>query len=115
MKNTLVIIFGFTLASFFISSTTSALTMKDFIAICESTDKACDEHPILQAYIGGSLDLIAVLDEETEYLDKVYCKEPKGLFDVSKIIKFMELHQIEYAQKNSMLLVIRYFEENGGC
>jgi len=89
--------------------------MTQFISICESTDKPCEEHSILQAYVGGSLDLIAVLDEETEYLDKIYCKEPKDLFDVSKIIKYMESHKIEYAQRNAMVLLIRYFEKNGGC
>jgi len=115
MKNKLIIIFGFPLASLYMASAAAALTMTDFITICESTDKTCDEHRILQAYVGGSLDLIAALDEETEYLDKVYCKEPKNLFDVSRIIKFMESHQVEYAQKNAMLLVIRYLEENGGC
>jgi len=89
--------------------------MRDFIAICETSEKPCAEHPILTAYVGGSLDLIAALDEETEYLQKVYCKDPKDLFDVNGIIKFMESHQTEYANVNSMLLVIRYLEEYGGC
>lgn len=115
MKHSIIILTGLLMTGFFVSNNTWALTMADFLAICESTEKSCAEQPILQAYVGGSLDLIAVLDEETEYLQKLYCKDPSDLFDVSRIIEFMESHQAEYAQDNSMLLVIRYLEENSGC
>ncbi len=94
---------------------THALTMGHFVEICDSTPGECSNHPILQAYVGGALDLLAALDEETEYLDTLYCKEPQELFDVPTIIRFMQEHQEGYAKRNAMLLVIRYFEENGGC
>lgn len=115
MKHSLFIALGFAMVSLFTSNNASALTMVEFTAICDSTEKPCAEHPIIQAYVGGSLDLIAVLDEETEYLEKIYCKDPSDLFDVTRIIEFMESHQTEYANKNSMLLVVRYFEQNSGC
>ena len=60
MKQSLIIMAGFAIASLVVSGNTSALTMADFLAICESTEKPCTEHPILQAYVGGSLDLIQV-------------------------------------------------------
>ncbi len=97
------------------SSPATALTMKQFASICESAEMACSEHPILNAYVGGALDLIAVLDEETDYLGEVYCNPTKALFDVPAIIRYMETQQIKYADKNAMLVLIRYLEEHGGC
>ena len=93
----------------------NALTMEQFAAICASGNTECSEHPILQAYVGGALDLIAMLDEETDYLGEVYCVKPSNLFDVLSIIRFMEAHRADYANSNAMLLLIRYLEENGGC
>lgn len=92
-----------------------ALTMDQFIAICDSHPGECRDHPILQAYVGGALDLIAMLDEETDHLAKVYCREPSELFDVPAIIDYMVEHRAEYADRNAMLPVIRFLEENGGC
>lgn len=97
------------------STNALALTMGQFSSICDSASAKCSEHPILQAYVGGALDLLATLDEETDYLDSLYCKEQKELFDVSAIIRFMHTHREEYASRNAMQLVVRYFEENGGC
>ncbi|MEE9346321.1 MAG: hypothetical protein V3U88_12015, partial [Methylococcales bacterium] len=69
---------------------TLALTMKQVSNICHSSPGECSDHPILRAYVGGALDLLATLDERTDYLGKVYCKKPKELFDVPAIIRFME-------------------------
>lgn len=91
----------------------SALTMDQFSSICRETP--CSEHPILNAYVGGALDLIAMLDEETDYLGEVYCKPAKTLFDVPAIIRYMETRQREYADRNAMLVLIRYLEEHGDC
>ena len=93
----------------------AALSMDQFVAICASQPGECSDHPLLQAYVGGALDLIAMLDEETDYLQTVYCKPTSTLFDVDTIIRYMTRHAEEYAQKNAMLLLIRYLEEQGGC
>lgn len=93
----------------------NALTMKQFSEICHSSPKECSNHPVFQAYIGGALDLLATLDERTEYLEKVYCKEPRELFDVPAIIKFMMQQSEEYSQENAMLVLVRYIEVHGGC
>ena len=93
----------------------TALTMKQVSDICHSSSDECSEHPIIRAYIGGALDLLATLDEQTDYLGKVYCKKPKELFDVPAIIRFMELRSEQYATDNAMLVLVRYFEEHGGC
>lgn len=92
-----------------------ALTVEQFSNICDATPGDCSNHPTLQAYVGGALDLLATLDEETEYLSKIYCQEPNALFDVAAIIRFMQDHSEGYAQQNAMLLFVRYFEVNGGC
>jgi len=110
---------GFVIALFSaalaVSGTASALTMNQFIRICEAAGKECSEHPVLNAYVGGALDLIAMLDEETDYLADVYCEPPETLFDVPAIIRYMETHRSEYATRNAMLVLIRYLEEHGGC
>lgn len=98
-----------------ISGSASCLTMKQFSAICESAKRECGDHPILQAYVGGALDLIAVLDEETDYLAEVYCKKPAELFDVPKVIRFMIEHREGYENRNATALVVRYLEVKGGC
>ncbi len=97
------------------SAGVAALTTDEFFAICASAPVACNEHPILQAYVGGALDLLATLDEQTNYLGTIYCKDPKDLFDVADIMRFMESHREDYAGQNAMLLVVRYFEREGGC
>jgi len=93
----------------------AALTMKQVSDICHSSTGKCSDHPIIRAYVGGALDLLATLDERTDYLGKVYCKKPKELFDVSAIIRFMEIRIEQYATDNAMLVLIHYFEEQGGC
>lgn len=93
----------------------SALTVDQFTEICDSIEANCTEHPLLQAYVGGALDLIAVLDEETEYLQKIYCDAPENLFKVPNIIRYIEANKTRYADRNAMLLVVRYLEENSGC
>lgn len=93
----------------------TALTMKQISDICHSSPGKCSDHPIVQAYVGGALDLIATLDERTNYLKKVHCKQPKALFDVPKIINYMEQHSKQYAKDNAMFVLVKYFEEHGGC
>ncbi|HEY7886500.1 MAG TPA: hypothetical protein VIC08_16245 [Cellvibrionaceae bacterium] len=101
--------------AFLYPPSTYALTVEQFTKICDSIPGECSDHPFAQAYIGGALDLLATLDENTDYLDKLYCREPKEIFDVSAIIRYMQTHGEGYATRNAMLLVVRYFEKNGGC
>ncbi len=93
----------------------TALTMNLVSDICHSSPGKCSDNPIIRAYVGGALDLIATLNERTDYLKKVYCKEPKELFDVPTIIRYMEQRSKQYAKDNAMLVLVRYFEEHGGC
>jgi hypothetical protein len=92
-----------------------ALTMKQVSDTCNSFSGECSDLPVIQAYIGGALDMLATLDERTEYLEEVYCKEPKELFDVATIIRFMESQSEQYAKDNAMLVLVRYLEKHGGC
>ena len=98
-----------------VSRPAAALTAAEFVAICEQVGRPCAEIPVLQAYVGGALDLVAALDEQTDYLRPIYCKSPELLFDVTAIIEFIANHSAEHAERNAMTLVIRFLEEFGGC
>lgn len=93
----------------------SALTMKQVFDICHSSSSECSNHPMIQSYIGQAFDLLATLNEQMDYLGKMCCKKTKELFDVPAIIRFMELRSEQYATDNAMLVLVRYFEEHGGC
>ncbi|MDJ0760357.1 MAG: hypothetical protein QNJ19_13225 [Woeseiaceae bacterium] len=97
------------------SNPADALTTEGFLAICKQAERKCEDIPIIQAYVGGALDLVATLHEATDYVDTIYCKDPKVLFDVSAIIRFVEENQAGYEDENAMLLVIRFLETHGGC
>ena len=93
----------------------SAMTMKQISDFCHSSSGECIDNPMMQVYVGGALDLLGTLDEQTDYLGKVYCKKRKEIFDVPAIIRYMESHSEQYASDNAMLVLVRYFEEFGGC
>ncbi|GAB5412864.1 MAG: hypothetical protein Cons2KO_04670 [Congregibacter sp.] len=93
----------------------SCLTTKEYFRICGNDLQACTEHPFLGAYIGGAFDLVATLDERTDYLQRIYCKPPQEIFDTGAIVSFMYQHRESYADENAMLLVVRYLEAAGGC
>ena len=92
-----------------------ALRVEEFMAICTAAGRECAEVPILNAYVGGALDLVAMLHEETEYIEPIYCRDPELLFDVPAIIRYIEARRAGNEDKNAMLLVIRFLEEHGGC
>ncbi len=96
-------------------STGAALTVAGFRQICESAEASCESLPVLQAYVGGSLDMIATLDERTEFLGEVYCRPPSELFDVAAIIRYVERAPAADEEANAMSLVVRYLVEKGGC
>ncbi|MBX2847046.1 MAG: hypothetical protein KTR16_01905 [Acidiferrobacterales bacterium] len=92
-----------------------ALTVQQFKEACIAQGPSCESHPILNAYIGGALDLLAGLQEQTSYLATVYCDEPEKIFDINKIINFIQNSDVEHNNENAMLRLVAYFEENGGC
>lgn len=109
------IVLGLALAGGLGGGRAEALTVSGFMDLCKQSGRPCEEVPLLQAYVGGALDLIAVLHEETDYIQPVYCKDPRVLFDVATIIGFIENRREGYEQRNAMLLVVRFLEEHGGC
>ncbi|MEM1434284.1 MAG: hypothetical protein AAGG11_09540 [Pseudomonadota bacterium] len=106
---------GLLLVSLLLSLDASALTIEGFRAICAANDVTCEQIPVLQAYVGGALDMIATLDERTEYLGTVYCRTPKQLFDVPAIIRHVETAAAPDSDVNAMTLVVDYLVRNGGC
>ncbi len=95
--------------------TANSLTMSEFVSICEKMQTKCHENQFLQAYVGGALDLLAALDEETNYLAKIVCKDKRSLFNTDAIIRYMMENQKPYKNRNATLVIVRYMEENGGC
>ena len=92
------------------------LTTAEFFKICKGHGATkCSDVPILQAYIGGSLDLLATLVDHSDYMEQLYCVEPEKLYSVELIMAYMEKERASYESANAMNLVIKYFEENGGC
>ena len=100
---------------FFYFHSANALTIEEFKKACHDFNEDCASHPILNAYIGGALDLVASLQEETHYVKKLYCHQSEQLFDIKNIIKFVENTSSEHNHRNAMLGLIFYFEENGAC
>ena len=92
-----------------------ALTLGEFNQICVSFQRNCSEHPVVQAYVGGALDLLATLNEREMLVTQPYCKSPDQLFDVAAIVAFLQNRPSIEGRDNAMLGVIRYFENNGGC
>ncbi|MEM1229764.1 MAG: hypothetical protein AAGI15_04445 [Pseudomonadota bacterium] len=92
-----------------------ALSLAQLKQICRQAGSDCAQLPMAQAYVGGALDLVAMLDEETEYLGPLYCRAPQDLFDVPAIIGHLLELDASWQEKNAMLGVIDYLERNGGC
>ena len=111
----LLIVLGLALAAGLAVERAEALTVSGFMDMCRQSGRPREEVPILQAYVGGALDLIAVLHEQTDYIEPVYCKDPRVLFDVAAIIGFIEDHSEGNETSNAMLLVVRFLEQYGGC
>ncbi len=91
------------------------MTLAQLTAICRQAGGDCTQLPMAQAYVGGALDMVAMLDEETAYLAPLYCRAPAELFDVSAIITHLLALDGQWQEKNAMLGVIDYLERNGGC
>ncbi|MEO0423192.1 MAG: hypothetical protein AAF184_12695 [Pseudomonadota bacterium] len=97
-------------------TTSGAMTVADFQGICERVEGSCENSPLLNAYIGGSLDMIATLDERTDFLGEVYCRPTKELFDVAAIIRYAQrAARAAEPKANAMTLVVAYLVEEGGC
>jgi len=59
--------------------------------------------------------LIATLDENTDYLSKIYCRDASELFDVAKIVDYMLQAPDGEGDSNAMLRVVRFLEDEGKC
>ena len=108
-------IFPFLILFFSYVPTAKALSTEEFINICHVYEGECRDHPVLRAYIGGALDLLATLSERTDHLKTLYCKKPKVLFDVPLIIQFIEEQGANHSDENAMWVLLKYFEAHGGC
>ena len=115
MYKKVLIFLGFVMIALTAVPSAQALRVSEFVAICEQANMPCKDVPILNAYVGGALDLIAALHEDTDYIKPIYCKDTKQLFDVPAMIKFIETHQSGNENKNTMLLLIKFLETYGDC
>ncbi|MFT7559813.1 MAG: hypothetical protein ACI93R_001728 [Flavobacteriales bacterium] len=97
------------------SHSITALRMNQFSELCHSSLGECSDKPIVQTYVGGDLDILTVLEEQTGFLGPVYRKESERLFDVLVVIRFIAQRSEQYATSNGMLALVRYDEQQGGC
>ncbi len=93
----------------------SALTIDQFQSICRDYQENCDQHPTIQAYVGGALDLFATLNENPAYLAEINCAESRKLYNVKKIIEHMQRADVSNGNTNAMTVFIHYFEINKPC
>ncbi len=105
----------FSLLALSFAHSAEALRVSEFLAICAEAQRPCEDIPALRAYVGGGLDLVATLHEETDYVEPIYCKDPEILFDVPAIVRYIEQHRAGNEDSNAMLLVVRFLETYGGC
>ena len=99
-----------------LSSTAAlGLTAGQVERICADFTGDCADHPLLNAYVGGALDMVAVLDERAGLASRLYCGRAEDVFDVPAIIRYLQAHASEERESNAMLLVVRYLTDNGGC
>lgn len=116
MKTKNLLITGFSLLVLFSTNPAHSLTMEQFSDICAQHSGDCHDLPLINAYIGGAMDLIATLDERTDYLPtKIYCADPREIFNAEDIVAFMLRNDQNLSSENAMISFIQYFEVNGGC
>lgn len=109
-------IFSF-LFLFVFSSNIWALTTQQLLDACAANNKPCHELPFANAYVGGALDLLGSLKDSGKLNMSFSCTSTAELFNVKRIFRYIEeqhSHSADkFADKNAMLLVIKYMEERG--
>jgi hypothetical protein len=63
----------------------TALTMKQVSDICHPSYGEYRDHLIIQPYVGGVLDLLAPLDEQTDYARKCIVRSQKRHFGLPRV------------------------------
>lgn len=96
---------------FLTSGQSSALTTKELLNVCYLNSQPCHALPFANAYIGGALDLLGALNENELLNIELSCASSTQIFNVKRILKYMEANQNTYEDKNAMLLLIKYLKE----
>jgi hypothetical protein len=98
------------------SAPVSALSIADFHHWCNQTPSVqCHDLVPVQAYVGGALDAIGLLQAEQQFVKPLFCKKPQDLFQLPAIIDFMNANAKPDDKRNAIVLVVEYLAVNGGC
>jgi hypothetical protein len=101
---------------FLVSNAANALSVSQFSQLCsQAKPQKCHEVPLVRAYVGGALDMVASLQESKALATDLVCRPPEDLFEVEQIITYMEKNASEDNKQNAMYLVINYIQKHGGC
>lgn len=103
--------FATLLILFTLNTPANALTTGELLDACAAKGRSCDQLPFANIYIGGALDLLGTLNEKKQLKVPVLCSTNKDIFDVKRILQYMEKNREGYNDRNAMHIVIKYFEE----
>ena len=93
-----------------------ALRTGEFLALCGDVLAACAEQPVVQLYLGGALDALALVNETASARKQpLYCLPERQLFDMSRIVAHVVANRRKFEDKNAMTGVIDYLRAYGGC
>ncbi len=92
-----------------------ALTTWEFLQLCDDTAGACAEQPVVQLYLGGAMDALAVVNETALQKRPLYCLPERQLFDMHRIFAHIAENQQRFRQRNVMHAMLDYLRLHGGC
>lgn len=96
-------------------SSAHSLTVQEVQSICSQQTTLCADNLVIQAYIGGGLDMLASLYEHEVLHGVRFCKSPQALFDVTNIINFLLTLEGGARAQNAMRQVTTYLQGESGC
>jgi len=98
----------------FFCSTAKALDVEQFNQLCDLKQQSRSQ--LCNVYLGGALDAIAVLNDEAKANYKpLYCVHESEVFDMDKIIQFVQSQPSAMRNKNAILPVVEFLKRHGEC
>jgi len=98
-----------------ITAPTHALTLAQFNAICADQPVPCTQHPALHAYIGGAIDLLVAMRQNSDYLSPMTCALTPQHLDVNTIITFMTEYEPQSPERDAMAVLLEYLQAELPC
>lgn len=91
-----------------------AIDIEQFNQICTLEQQSRSQ--FCRIYLGGALDAIAVLNDKAKSQNRpLYCVSESDIFDMERIIQFVQSQPSALNNKNAILPVVEFLKRNGGC